>query len=78
MGQNLVTTVALFLQCLQCKGIRKLIFFWLCIISFVKKNNCENPSPLFFFRSGLIVMGDLPRWKKYKENGPIVMDDLPK
>ena len=49
MGQNWVTTVAPSLQCLQCKGIRKFIFFWLCIVSFVKKNNCENPSSFSFF-----------------------------
>ena len=51
MGQSWVTTVVPSLQCLRCKCIRKFIFFWLCIVSFVKKNNCENPSsfPFFFF-----------------------------
>jgi hypothetical protein len=27
-------------------------------------------------RKGLIVMGDLPKWKKKKRNSLIIMDDL--
>ena len=57
------------------------------MVSFVNKNNCENPSSFFFIEflfffcfcfclNGLIVMGDLPGEKKIQRNGLIVMGDL--
>jgi hypothetical protein len=63
--QNLVTTVAPSLQCLRCKGIGKFIFFWLCIVSFVKKND-GSVEKYRDFSVGLILMGDLPKWKTWK------------
>jgi hypothetical protein len=77
-----VITVALYLQCLRCKGIGKFIFFWLCIVSSVKKNKREKRSLFssfslidffsgffffFFKKNGLIVSGDLPDRKKKRE-----------
>jgi len=63
--QNWVTTVAPSLQCLRCKGIGKFIFFWLCIVSFVKKND-GSVEKYTDFSVGLILMGDLPKWKTWK------------
>jgi hypothetical protein len=63
--QNWVTTVAPSLQCLRCKGIGKFIFFWLCIVSFVKKND-GSVEKYTDFLVGLILMGDLPKWKTWK------------
>ena len=92
MGQNWVTTVAPSLRCLRCKGIRKFIFFWLCIVSFVKKNNCENPSSFPFFSIFLLIFfwfffkwsscSRRPaRWRMKREkdfaSGLIVPSDLP-
>jgi hypothetical protein len=63
MGQNQVITIASSLQYLWWKGIGKFIFFWLCVVSLVKKNKHESPSFLFQllqnFKSGSIVLGDL-------------------
>jgi hypothetical protein len=81
MGQNCITIVVPSLQCLRCKGIRKFIFFWLCIVSFVKKNNCEKLSSFSFFYWVFFKWshcnGWPTRWKKIQRKGLIIMGDHP-
>ena len=63
--ENWVTIVAPSLQCLRCKDIGKFIFFWLCIVSFVKKKRWWYWKKIQIF-SWSILLGDLPKWKTWK------------